>query len=180
MKTFYNRPLALRVYVTNASFKQWVGILLILKIGGSHKNYLTPEIWEETHFREMFYGTLIFPQSSMICIGRHVGGHALALQHGGQNYFLLISCSTFDSYAQMCCKRHHIIFWTFSLKFKCKICVQRKVIHSLKITFWSRDHLRTYSFEENGAGLKNQITIILFKIWPTYPFSMAKSYNFHF
>ena len=40
---------------------------------------------------EMFYGTLIFPQSSMICIGRHVGGHALALQHGGQNYFLLIS-----------------------------------------------------------------------------------------
>ena len=38
----------------------------------------------------------------MICIGRHVGGHAFALQHGGQNYFLLISCSTFHSYAQMC------------------------------------------------------------------------------
>ena len=30
----------------------------------------------------------------------------------------------------------------------------------LKITFWSRDQLRTYSFQENGAGLKNQITII--------------------
>ena len=34
----------------------------------------------------------------------------------------------------------------------------------LKITFWSRDQIRTYLFEENGAGLKNQITIILFKI----------------
>ena len=32
-----------------------------------------------------------FQQSSMICIGRHVGGH-LAVQHGGQNYFFLLSC----------------------------------------------------------------------------------------
>ena len=29
----------------------------------------------------------------------------------------------------------------------------------LKITVWSPDQLRTYSFQENGAGLKNQITI---------------------
>ena len=36
--------------------------------------------------------TLIFKQSSMICIGRHVGGQEFALQHGGQNYFLLVSC----------------------------------------------------------------------------------------
>ena len=38
----------------------------------------------------MFSGTLMFQQSSMICIGRHVGGHTLALQHGGQNYFLIL------------------------------------------------------------------------------------------
>ena len=69
-----------------------------------------------------FYGTLIFQQSSMICIGRHVG----------QNYSLLISCETFDSYAQMCCKRYLIIFSTFSLKFKCKIWVQKQVIHNFK------------------------------------------------
>ena len=56
----------------------------------------------------------------MICISRHVGGHAFALQHGGQNYFLLISCSTFHSYAQMCCKRYHIIFSTFYSFFKGK------------------------------------------------------------
>ena len=46
-------------------------------------------------------------------------------------------------------------FQQFSLKFKCKISVQKEVIHSLKITFWSREQLQTYSFEENGAGLKN-------------------------
>ena len=132
MDARHNRPLALRGHVTSAAFKQWVGILLMPKIDRAHKNYLTPEIWEETHLREIFYGTLIFQQSSMICIGRHVGGHTLALQHGGQNYFLLISCSTFDSYAQMCCKRYHIIFSTFSLKFKCKICVQKEVIHKFK------------------------------------------------
>ena len=87
-----NRPLAPRDHVTNASFKQWVGILLMPKIDRARKNYLTLEIWEEAHLREIFYGTLIFQQSSIICIGRHVGGHTLALQHGGQNFFLLRSC----------------------------------------------------------------------------------------
>ena len=57
----------------------------------AHKNYLTPEILEETHLRETFYGTLIFQQSSIICIGRHFGWHTLALQDGGQSYFLLRS-----------------------------------------------------------------------------------------
>ena len=71
------------------SFKQWLGILLIPKIVKAYKNYLTPEIWEETHLREIFYGTLVFQQSSMISTGRHVGGHTLALQNGGQNYFCL-------------------------------------------------------------------------------------------
>ena len=44
------------------------------KIERAQKNYLTPEIWEETLLREIFYATLSFQQSSMICIGRHVGG----------------------------------------------------------------------------------------------------------
>ena len=102
--TDMNRPRALRCHVTNASFKQWVGLLLMPKIDRAHKNYLIPKIWEETHLREIFYGPLIFQQNSMICISHHVGGHTLALQHGGQNYFLLISCEKFHSYTQMCCK----------------------------------------------------------------------------
>ena len=32
----------------------------------------------------------------------------------------------------MCCKCYHTIFSTFSLKFKCKICVQKEVIHNFK------------------------------------------------
>ena len=32
----------------------------------------------------------------------------------------------------MCCKHYHMIFSTFSLKFKCKISVQKQVIHNFK------------------------------------------------
>ena len=32
----------------------------------------------------------------------------------------------------MRCKLHHIIFSTFSLKFRCKICVQKEEIHNFK------------------------------------------------
>ena len=46
-----NRPLALRGHVTNASFKQWVGILLMPKIDRANKNYYTLEIWEEMHLK---------------------------------------------------------------------------------------------------------------------------------
>ena len=82
----------------------------------------------------------------------------------------------------MCCKRYHIIFSTFSLKFKCKICVQKEVIQNFKnhiLVAWPATNLLILR-KINGTGLKNQITIILFKIWPTIRFSKAKSYNFHF
>ena len=46
-----NRPRAPRGHVTNASFKQYVKMP---KIDGAHRNYLTPEIWEETHLREKY------------------------------------------------------------------------------------------------------------------------------
>ena len=36
------------------------------KIDSTHKNYLTAEILEETHLRAIFYGTLIFQQSSIV------------------------------------------------------------------------------------------------------------------
>ena len=52
--------------MTSSSFKQ--------SIDRAFKNYITLEIWEETHLREIFYGSLIIQQSSIICIGRYVGG----------------------------------------------------------------------------------------------------------
>ena len=131
-----NRLLALRGHVTNGSFKQWLGILLMTKIDRVHKNYLTREIWEETHLREIFYGTLIFQQSSMICIAGHVGGHTFTLQHDTQATWQpkqLFAWIMFDSYAQMCCKRYHIIFLTFPSSLReCKISAPKEVIHSFK------------------------------------------------
>ena len=70
--------------MTNAPLK-----LAVAKNIQDTKIILHPK-FERKRIEEIFYGTLIFQQSSMICIGRHVGGHNLALQHGGQNYFLLI------------------------------------------------------------------------------------------
>ena len=71
-------------------------------------------------------------------------------------------------------------FSTFSLKFKCKICVQKEVIRNLQNHIWSPDQLRTYSFKENVAGLKNQITFTLFRICPTNRFSKAKQNHITF
>ena len=71
MLFIYNR-LTLRGHVTNASFKQWVRILLMPKVDRAHKNYLTPEIWEEKHLRKTFYGTLIFQQSSITVSYTHL------------------------------------------------------------------------------------------------------------
>ena len=55
-------------------------------------------------------------------------------------------------------------------------------IHSFKnhiLVTWPATNLLII-FEKNGVGLKNLITIILFKIWPTNCFLKANSYNFHF
>ena len=60
--------------------------------------------------------------------------------------------------------------WSLSAKF----LFRKKWFIVLKIIFWSRVQLWADSFLENGAGLKNQITIILFKIWPTNVFLKAK------
>ena len=59
--TYSNRPLALRGHVTNASFKQCVGIFMLPKIDRAQK------------LSYIFCGDLIFQRSSMICIGRHAG-----------------------------------------------------------------------------------------------------------
>ena len=121
-----NRPLALRGHVTNASFKQWVGILLMPKIDRA------PEIWEETHLREIFYGSLIFQQTSMIHgIGRHVGGNTLALQHGGQNYHFCLYLVK-RLIVTLRCVVNVTRSSTFPLRFKCKICVQKEVIQNFK------------------------------------------------
>ena len=78
----------------------------------------------------------------------------------------------------MCCKRYYIIFSTFSLKFKCKICVQKEVIRNFQnhiLVTWPATNLLIL-----WQWCRFQITFILFRIWPTNHFLKAKSYNFHF
>ena len=126
-----NRPLALRGHVTNASFKQWIGIFADAKNCQSTQKlsytrnlrgnaFKGDSLWH-FDFSAQQYG-LYWPPCWRACS---------CPPTWRPNYVLLISCSTFHSYAQMCCKRYHI-FSTFSLKFKCKICVQREVIHNFK------------------------------------------------
>ena len=58
---------------------------------------------------------------------------------------------------QLCCKRYYIIFSTFSLKLKCKICVQKEVLHNFKnhiLVAWPVTN--SAQFKENSTGLKNQ------------------------
>ena len=79
-----------------------------------------PEIWKETHLREIFHGTSIFQQSSMICISHHVGGHTLDLQHSGQTFCLCLVkrlLVTFRCAVNVTTSS----FSTFSLKCKCNI-----------------------------------------------------------
>ena len=91
----------------------------------------------------------------------------------------------------MCCKRYHIIFSTFSLKFKCKICVQKEVIHNFKnhiLVTWPATNLiilrKWCGFEKTKSLLfclrcdplivfrkKNHITFIFIEIDVTWPFS---------
>ena len=72
------------------------------KINKAHKNYLTPEIWEEMYLREIFCDTLIFQQSSTICIDHHVGIEAK----------LLFACILLSIW-ELCLD----VLLTFSLKF---------------------------------------------------------------
>ena len=69
-------------------------------------------------------------------------------------------------------------FQHFPWSFGFKIYVQKEVIHNFK------NHILATWPATNLLILRKwcvfEITITLFKIWPTYRFSKAKSYDFHF
>ena len=73
-------------------------------------------------------------------------------------------------YVQMCCKRYHMNFSTFSLKFKGKICVRKEVIHILKNHILVKWPATIWLILGKWCGFEkpNQYYhIILFKIWHT-------------
>ena len=52
------------------------------KIDRAHKN---KSYTKHMKGKAYFIALLTFKQSSIICTGCHIGGHTIALQHGGQN-----------------------------------------------------------------------------------------------
>ena len=81
----------------------------------------------------------------------------------------------------MCCKRYHIILLTFSLKFKCKTCVQKEVIHNFKnhiLVTWPAKNLPVLIKKMVRVEKPNHYYIV--KDMTNQSFSKAKSYNFHF
>ena len=134
----YKRPLALRGHVTNASFKQWVGILLMPKIDRAHKNYLTAEIWEETHLREKFYGILHLAAvlEGILLPSKIAAKTTLCL------YLVKCLIVTLRCAVNVTTSSFQNVPWSLSAKFASR---KRQFIIS-KITFWSRAQLRTYSF----------------------------------
>ena len=94
MIKFSNWPLAPRGHMTNAPLKQWVVILLLPKIDRTHKNYLTPKIWEQTYFREIFYGTLIFNKVAWFVLAAVLEGILLPSNMAAKTTFCvyLVKC----------------------------------------------------------------------------------------
>ena len=97
----HNRPLALRGHVTKASLKQWVVILLMLKIDRTHKNYLTRNLRGNAYFMALwFFNKLAWFVFAAMLVGILLPSNLapkLLLA-----YILLLEM--FDSYVQMCYK----------------------------------------------------------------------------
>ena len=121
------------------------------------------------HLRGTFYGTLIFQQSSMICISLFQAQFSGPSYLGAWNRLDFVLAAMLEDillpsnvaakttfclylvkrlrvtmYAQLCWKLYHIIFPTISLKFMCKIYVQKEIIHRFKnhtLVMWPATNL---------------------------------------
>ena len=97
----------------------------------------------------------------MICIGRHVGGHTLALQHGLEDILLPSNMAAKTTFWLYLVKRLIVTLRcavnVTTSSFQLFACVQKGVIHNFKnyiLVTWP------------ARNLLILITLILFKIWP--------------
>ena len=170
-----NRPLALRGRITNASFKQWVEILLMPKIDRARKNYLTPEIWEETHLWEIFYGTLILQQSSMTCIGRHVRlQRRLPCWRAAKTTFAYILLNVWSVMLRCAGNVTTSSFQQFPGSWSAKfLFTEKEVIRNFK------NHILVTWYTDLPI-LRKPNHYYLFKIWPTNRFRRQNHLTFIF
>ena len=118
--TYSNRPLALRGHLTNASFKQCVGILMLPKIDRTHKNYLTSfvAIW---FFNEVLWFVLAAMLEDILLPSNMAVKTTFCL------YLVKLLIVTLRCAVNVTTSSFNIF-----LKFKCKNCVQKEVIHNFK------------------------------------------------
>ena len=135
-----------------------------------------------TFKRDILWHPDVFRQSSMICIGHHVGRHTPS--NMAAKIKLLFACILIvirlTSYTQMYCKHlsHHLFniwnTWSLSAEFVFKF------ISFLKSLFGHAWPAMTFThFKKMVWVWKTKSHIILFEIWPNRGFSEANSYNFH-
>ena len=80
----------------------------------------------------------------------------------------------------MLCKRYYIIFSTFSLKFKCKICIQKEVIHNCKKSYFG--HVTSHEpihFKKMERVWKTRSLLFCLRYDPLIVFR-RKNHNFDF
>ena len=142
-----DRPLALRGYVTNASFKQWVGISLMPKIDRARKNYLTREIWEETHLREKFFALWFLNKVVWFAwLAAMLEGLLLPSNMAAKTTFCLYLVNRLIVTLRCVVNFTTWSFQHFPWSLSAKLVFRKRSFIILKITFWSRDQLRTCSF----------------------------------
>ena len=137
--------------MTNASFKQWIGILLMPKIDGAHKNYLTPKIWEQTNLREIFYGTWIFNRVVWFVLAAMLEGILLPSTMAVKTTFCLYLVKRWI--VTLRCAEN--VTTSSFQQFPWSLSVQKEVIHSFKnhsLVTWPATNLliltKWYQFEK--------------------------------
>ena len=137
-----NRPLALRCHVSNASFEQWVGILLMPKIDRAHKNCRTLEIWEETHSREIFMALWFFNKVVWFVLAAMLEGILLPSNMAVKTTFSLYLVKRMIVMLR-CAVTVGTYFQYFPWSLSAQFVFRKRYFIILKITFWSCDQLWT-------------------------------------
>ena len=123
-----NRPLTLRGHVTNASFKQWDGILLMPKLERAQKNYLYTPILRGNPFKgNILWHFEFFNKVVWFAFAAKLKGILLPSNMAARTTFCLY---TIYLIVALRCALNVTTssFQHFPVKFKCKMFVLKDVI----------------------------------------------------
>ena len=116
-------PLALRGHVTNASFTQWVWILLMPKIVQSTNSYNRNLRGNAGRY---FMALWFFIKVVWFVLAAMLEGTLFPSNMAAKTTFWLYLGKRLIVTLRCALKGYHIIFSTFSLKFKCKFVLRKR------------------------------------------------------